>query len=296
MNEDWLEIITDRFEDYGFPFEALTSIIPHDDSTLFVCSGMQNLKPRFEAQDGGALSSLQACVRTNDLDLVGDGTHLTHFGMLGNFSFAGPHYAESVEMWDYILDRIGLDDKVTIHVHPTQQNHRDLWERRKYPVVWDDQCVWSADGKKFDYCCEVYLGDLEIGNLVNPSGHSTDVGFGWERLLMVLEGKNRVDEISLFNQSLDPISRDHVRTIDCFWDNGISPGNKGRNYVCRRLIRRILHNGNLAVRWGEWSDEERRLREKCLAVGKRLKNRHKDKSTQWWWETCGLLPEEIQSL
>ena len=47
---------------------------------------------RLRSPDGSAYGSLQCCVRTNDLDLVGDGTHLTSFGMLGNFSFNGPEY------------------------------------------------------------------------------------------------------------------------------------------------------------------------------------------------------------
>ncbi len=255
---------------------------------------MQNLKPRFASEDGGTLSNLQSCIRTNDLELVGDGTHLTYFEMLGNFSFHGLPYSVSVDMWDAILDDLNLKNKVVIHVHPTRQDHRTLWEKLSYPVIWDEECEWT-DGNVGGNCCEIYLETLEIGNLVNPLAHSTDVGFGWERLLMVLEGKSRVDEISLFNQKLDPVARDHIRTIDCLFENGVKPGNKGRHYVCRRLIRRILHN-ELNVKWVEWLENERSLRERCIKTGKKLWNRHKDKSHQWWWETCGLLPEELHKL
>uniref|UniRef100_UPI0039C3A3FF hypothetical protein n=1 Tax=Pseudomonas aeruginosa TaxID=287 RepID=UPI0039C3A3FF len=82
-----------------------------------------------------------------------------------------------------------------------------------YEVVDDLDCQWS-DGEIGGYCSEVYWRGIEIGNLVNTLGTMTDVGFGFERLMMAIEGKSRVDETSLFDQSLNPILRDHVRALD----------------------------------------------------------------------------------
>ena len=48
-----------------------------------------------------------------------------------------------------------------------------------------------------------------------------------------------MDERELFHPALDPVSRDHVRALSIFKEQSIVPGNKGRNYVCRRLIRKI---------------------------------------------------------
>ncbi len=254
---------------------------------------MQNWKPWFEHPDRSALSTLQSCIRTNDLELVGDGTHLTYFEMLGNFSFEKQEYCDSVDMWTAILDDMGIRKDCVIHTHPDSYHHI-FWKHLGFEVVKDCECQWS-DGNIGGFCSEVFWKGIEIGNLVNTLGTMTDVGFGWERLLMIMEGKSRIDEISLFDQKLDPVSRDHVRTIDCLWDHQIKPGNKGRNYVCRRLIRRILHN-DLNVKWQEWLENERSLRERCVKTGKKLWNRHKDKSDQWWWETCGLLPEELDRL
>jgi len=59
-------------------------------------------------------------------------------------------------------------------------------------------------------------------------------------MLQLVEGKARVDQTELFDLSIDPISRDHFRTLSVFKEQGIVPGNKGRNYVCRRLIRRFI--------------------------------------------------------
>jgi hypothetical protein len=198
---------------------------------------MQRVRQRFHQPDGGKYGSLQSCVRTNDLDLVGDGTHLSSFQMLGNFSFGGDDYEQSVELWHSLLRDLNVPvDEV--HCYPERLDHRRLWVRRGYHVVPDEQCQWSA-GTIGGHCCELYNRGLELGNLVNPLGHSTDVGFGWERLVQVIEGKERVDQTSLFRPGCHPVVSDHERTLEVLQLNGIQPGNKGREYVCRRLVRRL---------------------------------------------------------
>ena len=273
------------------------NVIPQDDdSTLFFCSGMQRYKRCFYQPSGDRRGSLQSCIRTGDLELVGDGTHLTYFQMLGNFSFGNDDYDVSVELWHSIL--LDLKIPVTeIHVHPSRQDHHQLWQQHGYTVVPDESCNWS-DGKIGGHCCEVFVGHLEIGNLVNPLGHSTDVGFGWERLIQVIEGRNRVDETSLFRQDLHPVVRDHCRTVSILRESGIEPGNKGRSYVCRRLLRRMLQRltGHESFEFDDWLQQERQLRELSLKRGRRLWRKHKDKPTSFWWETFGILPEEIDSL
>jgi alanyl-tRNA synthetase len=86
-----------------FPLHIDDRIIPEDRSTLFICSGMQRVRHKFTSPDGSVYGSFQSCIRTNDLSLVGDGTHLTSFGMIGNFSFGGPEYRVSCELWTCIL-------------------------------------------------------------------------------------------------------------------------------------------------------------------------------------------------
>lgn len=263
-------------------------IIPDDDSTLFICSGMQRFKPRFREPDGSSYSSIQSCIRTNDLDLVGDGTHLTSFQMVGNFSFGGNDYQKSTDLWRQILSDLGIPIE-EVHIHP-QSNLHYLWTG--YNIVDDLDCVWS-DGGIGGYCCEIYVQGLEIGNLVNPLGHSVDVGFGFERMLQILEGKQRVDETSLFNQDFNPVVRDHYRTLLLMKKNGIVPGNKGREYICRKLVRKLL--GLQINELSDWIDEEQRLKDKRLTIGRKQwsKSRNRDKPLSWWWETCGITPEEL---
>jgi alanyl-tRNA synthetase len=281
-----------RFDEHDIPFETNRNLIPSDTSTLFVCSGMQLHKKRFHNPDGGRLASLQSCLRTDDIDLVGDGSHLTYFEMLGNFSFGNHDYADSVDLWHSLVLDLALP-VTSVHVHPDRRDHADLWLSHGYPVVPDLDCEWS-DGDVGGHCCELYCGDLEIGNLVNPNGGSTDVGFGWERVIQVVEGKSAVHETSLFRSGIPPVLADHERAVIALRENGIEPGNKGRAYVCRRLLRRMLRLiDDERFAFDDWLDHERRMREDKLRQARRMWRRHSGKPPEWWWDTLGILPDEL---
>lgn len=258
---------------------------------------MQPLKSRFLDPDGGVHGSVQGCLRTDDLDEVGDGRHLTFFEMVGNFSFHGPTYDRSVELWHDLLGRLHVPVS-HITVHPDRPDHRRLWERRGYRVRPDLECVWS-DGAIGGHCTEVYVGELEVGNLVNTLGHSTDVGFGLDRLMQVVEGVSRVDETSLFDRRFCPVGRDHVRALTVLHEQGIAPGPRHREYVVRRILRRLLPllpPVRPVLPFDGWIEHEVQLRERCLRQGRRLWRRHGHQPVRWWWESCGLLPEEVRLL
>lgn len=267
------------------------NIVPNDDTTLFICSGMQQFKSRFRNPDGSHYSSIQSCIRTNDLDLVGDGTHLTSFQMVGNFSFGGNDYSQSVDTWKHILSDLSIPIH-EVHIHPSSDLHKH-W--LGYNIVDDPECVWS-DGDIGGYCCEIYTNGLEIGNLVNPLGHSVDVGFGFERMLQILEGKNRVDETSLFDQTLSPVVRDHYRTLLLMKKNGIVPGPKGREFICKKLVRKVL--GQPLPEISDWIEEEQRLKDRRMTIARKQwsKPKNKDKPISWWYDTLGVTPEELMEM
>lgn len=256
---------------------------------------MQGLKERFSQPDGGRYGSIQSCLRTTDLELVGDGSHLTFFEMIGNFSFGNQDYESSCELWILILKDLGIRVD-TVHVHPDQPDHRKLWQSLNFQVVDDSECIWS-DGKIGGYCCEMYVKDLEIGNLVHTLGHSVDVGFGLERLVQVLEGKQKVDDTSMFRQDLPSLGRDHSRTLTALFEQGLKPGYSGRSYIVRRLLRRLLsvYQPHDEV-YQSWVEPEQKLLQSRLTQARRVWRRHQDKSPQWWFETFGILPDEIELL
>lgn len=294
-----IEVVNNKFNKYGFPeMDICRNIIPTDNTTLFVCSGMQELKNRFQTPDNSTYSSLQSCIRTNDLDAIGDGTHLSSFEMIGNFSFSAIEYKKSCEMWLEIVDVLGvMPDYVTFH--PECEEHQKIWESLGQTTVESEECVWS-DGDIGGYCTEMFKSDIEIGNLVNTAGTMTDVGFGAERLAMFMENKDRADMTSLFPQVDNPVLRDHLRTIDLLHENNVFPGNKRRNYISRLLIRRCLAQSDLDFfrnyEFFQWFADEHQRKEKAILSAKSSIRRHRNKDYQFWFATFGVLPEEIDRL
>jgi len=91
------------------------------------------------------------------------------------------------------------------------------------------------------------------------------------------------------------VSRDHFRTLNVLHEQGITPGNKGRNYVCRRLIRRFIRLNPEPVEcpFWDWQIEERKRMEQSIRDGRRYWKRHGDKPDVFWWDTFGIMPEEL---
>ena len=105
-----------HFESKGHVFRPSASLIPRADdrSTLLTTAGMQPLMPFFlgrEQPPAPLLTTVQKCFRTPDIDDVGlDGSHLTFFEMLGNFSF-GQYFKEgAIELaWEFVFEHMKVD-------------------------------------------------------------------------------------------------------------------------------------------------------------------------------------------
>jgi len=95
------------------------SLVPENDpSVLFNTAGMQPLVPYLLGEvhpAGKCLVNIQKCVRTQDIDEVGDNTHDTFFEMMGNWSL-GDYFKEEAIKWSYEFltskdEGLGLDPK-----------------------------------------------------------------------------------------------------------------------------------------------------------------------------------------
>lgn len=114
----------DFFEEKGHVKIASASVVPENDpSVLFTTAGMHPLVPYLLGQPhpkGKRLCDVQKCIRTGDIDEVGDNSHLTFFEMLGNWSL-GDYFKEQMIPWSYefLTDKkyLGLDkDKLAVTV------------------------------------------------------------------------------------------------------------------------------------------------------------------------------------
>ncbi len=133
------------FEEKGHKAIPSASLIPENDpSALFTIAGMQPLSPYLMGQPhplGKRLCSVQKCIRTNDIDEVGDDTHLTFFEMLGNWSL-GDYFKEEAISWslEFLTSRIGLaKERLAVSVFKggdgisPDKESADIWHRKGFP-------------------------------------------------------------------------------------------------------------------------------------------------------------------
>ena len=115
------------------------SLIPQNDSTvLFNTAGMQPLVPYLLGEKhplGKRLVNVQKCIRTVDIDEVGDATHHTFFEMLGNWSLGDYFKKEAIEMsFEFLTTILKLpQDKLAVSIFVGDDSAREDLESKK---VW----------------------------------------------------------------------------------------------------------------------------------------------------------------
>lgn len=138
----------DFFVSKGHKIIPSASLLPDNDpTTLFITAGMHPLVPYLLGEkhpEGKRLTDVQKCIRTNDIDEVGDRTHHTFFEMLGNWSLGDYFKKESIEWsWEFLTSSacLGLDkNRLAVSVFagdndaPFDQEAYDTWERLGVPV------------------------------------------------------------------------------------------------------------------------------------------------------------------
>jgi len=237
-----LKLFDEFFRERGHHRVRDGSLIPPDprDSVLFVTSGMHPLIPYLQGRphpQGRRLHNLQRCLRTTDLDEVGDSSHLTVFEMLGSWSLGDYDHSQSLRWgWELLTGGFGLSsDRLAVtffggdeRTEPDTASERTwrelgLPEARITPTMSDNwwqgpsgMCgpdselfVWVGDGRP--------EGDpttdgrwIEVWNHVSLRYQDTtsgrvelpfrcvDTGMGFERLVMIIQGVDSVYETDLF--------------------------------------------------------------------------------------------------
>lgn len=115
LRKMWLDFYKER----GHALISSASLIPENDPTvLFTTAGMHPLVPYLLGQkhpQGKRLADVQKCVRTGDIEEVGDASHLTFFEMLGNWSL-GDYFKKEMIAWSYEF----LTDEKYLGINPAK--------------------------------------------------------------------------------------------------------------------------------------------------------------------------------
>ncbi|MFD9050527.1 alanine--tRNA ligase-related protein [Streptomyces zaomyceticus] len=239
--DDIVRTFLEYFEERGHRrVTGSTLLPPPGDPVLFTTSGMHPLTPYLEGRPhplGRRLVNVQRCLRTTDLDEVGDATHLTVFQMLGTWSLGDYEGPESLD-WGYglLTEGLGVDPGL---LHATvyggdERSGRDsasleFWQSRGVPVEptvednwWSNgptgPCgpdseifFWSGDTPprstptRDDRWVEVWNHvmmrhrRLDDGSLVPLPQRNIDTGLGLERLAALLQGRPSVFECDVFD-------------------------------------------------------------------------------------------------
>jgi len=228
------------FEERGHRvIEGGSLVPPGDGPVLFTTSGMHPLTPYLDGLPhprGPRLASVQRCLRTTDLDEVGDERHLTVFQMLGSWSLGDYDGPQSLR-WGYeLITKIFGTERGRLHatvfggdeqVGPDIQAQR-TWEELGVPVEFTTEDNWWSNGPTGpcgpDSELFAWTGDgppqgspgtderwMELWNHVTMRFRrhgdgsleplpriNVDTGMGLERLLMVTQGVSSVFGTDVF--------------------------------------------------------------------------------------------------
>ena len=303
LRQKWLDFYKSKGHvDIG----AVSLIGDGTTGVMFNVAGMQPLMPYLLGKPhpaGKRLCNVQGCMRTVDIDSVGDPSHFTFFEMMGNWSL-GDYFKKEKTAWTFeiLTDVFGLDkDKLCTTVFegndsaprddetaqllislgikpehvfylPKEDNWWELEGTVGTPCGPDNEWFYPLDADKEN---PVFPDDyVEIGNDVYMQykkleqgytpleNKNVDTGFGFDRMLLFLNGLHDAYKTDLFTEVIAELERasgkkyddggdaqramriitDHTRTtVMLIGDKtGVLPSNTGAGYILRRIMRRAI--------------------------------------------------------
>lgn len=323
------------FENHGHKKIRSSSLVPENDPTvLFTTAGMHPLVPYLMGEPhplGNRLVNAQKCLRTGDVDEVGDASHLTFFEMLGNWSLGDYFKDESIQMsYDFLTKELQIDPNllaVSVFVGDDDasfdQQSYDKWvelgiEPKRIARLPKEQNWWGPAGEvgpcgpdteifywtgnpndipdsfndDNDLWVEIWnnvfmeYDKQQDGSYKPLQQKNVDTGMGYERIAMVLQGKDNVYQTDLFNPIILKtlnfvksersvrILADHLRTAVFMLgdERSIRPSNVDQGYVLRKIIRRSIRH----LFMHEVKDVSFAVKEISLSILESIKDEHQD--------------------
>lgn len=217
QSEEIRKIFLDFFKNRNHSILPSVSLVPENDpSVLFNTAGMQPLVPFLMGKDhpaGRRLANIQKCVRTQDIDEVGDATHDTFFEMMGNWSL-GDYFKEEAISWSYELltsvdEGFGLDPErlyITVFAGdanaPRDEESFNIWRSLGIPehriYFMDAKSNWWSPGDNgpcgpdteiFYDITEEGLGDLTLEEYLRADDNQQVVEI-WNNVFMEYEKRD----------------------------------------------------------------------------------------------------------
>ena len=233
IRQMWL----DFWKSKGHAVEPSANLVPVNDPTLlWINSGVATLKKYFDGSvipENPRITNSQKAIRTNDIENVGKtARHHTMFEMLGNFS-VGDYFRDEAIEWGYEL----------LTSPEWFDFPKDKLYMTYYPDDKDSYNRWIACGVEPSHLIPIEDNFWEIG--AGPSGPDTEIFF------------DRGEDFDPDNIGIRLLEEDieNDRYIE-IWNIVLSqfnadpalPGNEGRGYVLRRLLRRaVMHGRRLGI-------------------------------------------------
>lgn len=144
------------FESKGHLVHASDSLVPDDPSLLYTSAGMVQFKPYFLGErvpPCTRIATSQKCMRTDDIDEVGDAVHHTFFEMLGNFSFGDYFKREAITWaWEFLTVVLEINpDHLWTSIYTDDDEAYDIWvsevgfPKERIVRLGEDKNYWPAN-------------------------------------------------------------------------------------------------------------------------------------------------------